>query len=122
MRRTALYATIAVAAAFLLALPLGILLLLDPAAQAQCGTPTGPGPASVGGVPQNFLPIFEGAAQQYGLGADGWAYLAALNYAESAFDTSTQPGVHSGANSAGAAGPMEIGIGGAATDNWDTAI
>ena len=25
-------------------------------------------------------------------------------------------------NSAGAAGPMQIGIGGAATDNWDTIV
>ena len=122
MRRAVLYATIAVLLAFALGVPLGIVLLLDPAASAQCGTPAGPGPSNVTGVPQNLLSIFEGAAQQYGLGSDGWAYLAALNYAESTFGTSNLPGVHSGANSAGAAGPMQIGIGGQASDNWDTVV
>ena len=97
-------------------------LRLDPAASAQCGTPAGSGPSNVTGVPQNLLGIFEGAAQQYGLGSDGWAYLAALNYAESTFGTSNLPGVHSSANSAGAAGPMQIGIGGQASDNWDTVV
>ncbi|MGH2869000.1 MAG: hypothetical protein ACRDNK_15760, partial [Solirubrobacteraceae bacterium] len=54
----------------------------------------------------------------------GWAYLAALNNAESTFGTNNGPGtgVLSGSNSAGAAGPMQIGIGGAATDNWDTIL
>jgi len=113
----------AIAALMVLGLPLAILLLLDPSAQAACGSsPTGPGPASVPGIPTNLLPIFEGAGQQYGLGNNGWAYLAALNNAESTFGTSQLPGVHSGSNSAGAAGPMQIGIGGAATDNWDTIV
>src|SRR5664279_1634749 len=115
----------AIAALMALALPVAILLLLDPASSAACGgTPTGPGPSSVPGVPQRFLPIYEGAAQQYGLGNDGWAYLAALNYAESSFATDNGPGtgVLSGSNYAGAAGPMQIGIGGAATDNWSTVV
>src|ERR1039458_3499092 len=113
----------AIAALMVLGLPLAILLLLDPSAQAACGSsPTGPGPASVPGIPTNLLPIFEGAGQQFQLGNNGWACLAALNYAESTFGTSQLPGVHSGSNSAGAAGPMQIGIGGAATDNWDTIV
>ena len=116
----------AAAGAFLvLGVPLMILLVLDPSAQAACGgTPTGPGPSSVPGIPPNLLPIFEGAAQQFELGNDGWAYLAALNDAESSFGTDNGPGtgVLSGSNSAGAAGPMQIGIGGAATDNWDTIV
>jgi hypothetical protein len=115
----------AIAALIVLGLPLTILLLLDPSSQAACGgTPTGPGPASVPGIPQNLLAIFEDAAQQYGLGNDGWAYLAALNNAESTFGTDNSPGtgVLSGSNSAGAAGPMQIGIGGAASDNWDTIV
>jgi len=115
--------SVAIAAALVLGLPLMILLMLDPSSQAACsGTPTGPGPASVPGIPTNLLPIFEGAGQQFQLGNNGWAYLAALNYAESTFGTSQLPGVHSGSNSAGAAGPMQIGIGGAATDNWDTIV
>jgi hypothetical protein len=115
----------AIAAALVLGLPLMILLVLDPSSQAACtSSPTGPGPASVPGIPQNLLPIFEGAAGQFQLGNDGWAYLAALNNAESTFGTNNGPGtgVLSGSNSAGAAGPMQIGIGGAATDNWDTII
>jgi hypothetical protein len=115
----------ATCALIVLGLPLMILLLLDPSSQAACGgSPTGPGPASVPGIPTNLLPIFEGAAQQFQLGNDGWAYLAALNNAESTFGTNNAPGtgVLSGSNSAGAAGPMQIGIGGAATDNWDTIV
>jgi hypothetical protein len=115
----------AIAAVIVLGLPLTILLLLDPASSAACGeTPTGPGPASVPGIPTNLLPIFEGAAQQFALGNEGWAYLAALNDAESTFgtDDGSGTGVLSGSNSAGAAGPMQIGIGGAATDNWDTIV
>jgi hypothetical protein len=112
-------------AVLVIGLPLMILLALDPASASGCGgTPTGPGPASVAGIPQNLLPIFEGASQQFGLGSDGWAYVAALNNAESTFGTNNGPGtgVLSGSNSAGAAGPMQIGIGGAATDNWDTIV
>jgi hypothetical protein len=87
-------------------LPLMILLALDPASQAACaGTPTGPGPSSFPGIPSNLLPIFDGASQQFALGSDGWAYLAALNNAESTFATNNGPrtGVLSGSNSAGGA-------------------
>ena len=115
----------ATAALIVLGLPLTILLLLDPTSSPPCGgSPTGPGPVSVPGIPTSLLSIFEGAAQQFALGSDGWAYLAALNDAESTFGTDNGPGtgVLSGANSAGAAGPMQIGIGGAATDNWDTIV
>jgi hypothetical protein len=117
--------TAAIAALMVLGLPLMILLLLDPSSQTACsGTPTGPGPTSVPGIPTNLLPIFEGAAKQFQLGNNGWAYLAALNNAESTFGTNNGPGtgVLSGSNSAGAAGPMQIGIGGGATDNWDTIV
>ena len=111
----------ATAVVVVLGIPLMILLALDPGSSQACGAaPAGPGPATVAGIPSQLLPIFEGAAQQFQLGSDGWAYLAALNDAESTFGTSQLPGVHSGANSAGAAGPMQIGIGGAATNNWGT--
>jgi cell wall-associated NlpC family hydrolase len=43
-----------------------------------------------------------------------WAVLAAIGKVESNFGRSTLPGVSSGANPAGAAGPMQMGIGGAA--------
>ncbi len=109
-----------------LGFPLTILLVLDPSAsRADCGggggTPTGPGPARVPRVPQKFLPIYEAASQHFGLGNDGWAYLAALNYAESDFGQDNGPGtgVAYGAAPSGAAGPMEIGTGGASADGWD---
>jgi hypothetical protein len=102
-----------------------IALALTIASLGQTGgacAPSGPGPGSVQGVPSQFLPYFEGAGAYYQLGPAGWAYLAALNNAESSFgtDTSADSGVTSGSNYAGAAGPMQIGIGGAASDNWDT--
>ncbi len=110
--------------AIVLAVPLTIVLLLDPSSQAACSAVTGSGPSSVPGIPQQYLPYFTGAGSYFQLGSTGWAYLAALNYAESSFGTDNGPGtgVLSGSNYAGAAGPMQIGIGGAATDNWDTVV
>jgi hypothetical protein len=86
-------------------------------AGAQACTSSEGGP--VGGVPAQLVPLFQGAAAQYNLGPAGAAILAAINYEESDFDQSTLPGVHAGANGAGAAGPMQIGIGGKAGDTWD---
>lgn len=77
------------------------------------------GPTHVAGVPRRFLPYFEGAATRFDLGAHGWAYLAAINFVESRFDDTSMTGVGSGTNSAGAAGPMQIGVAGGAGDTWD---
>ena len=107
----------------LVGLPLMFLLLLAPGSTPSCqgDTQTPPGPANAAGVPTNYLPFFDGAAQHFNLGPHGWAILAAINYRESTFGTSTLPGVHSGSNFAGAAGPMQIGIGGGpAGDGWDS--
>jgi Transglycosylase SLT domain len=82
---------------------------------AQCGgslAATGP----VGGVPAADIPLFEGAAARFGLGARGPSILAAINYVESTFGTSNLAGVHSGTNSAGAAGPMQFLAGTWATE------
>jgi murein DD-endopeptidase MepM/ murein hydrolase activator NlpD len=98
-----------------LAMALIVLAALAGINAQACTSPSGP----VGGVPAALVPIFEGAASRYNLGPEGAAILAAINYEESDFGASTLPGVHSGANSAGAAGPMQIGIGGAAGDTWD---
>jgi hypothetical protein len=83
-------------------------------AQACISTQSEP----VAGVPAQLVPLFQGAAAKYNLGPEGAAILAAINYEESDFD-SNEPGVRSGANNAGAAGPMQIGIGGKAGDTWD---
>jgi hypothetical protein len=101
---------------------LAVLLALTAvsASQAQCGAGLLGAGGPVGGVPAADVPIFEGAAAEFGLGDRGPSILAAINYVESTFGTSTAPGVHSGTNSAGAAGPMQIGTGGTAGDTWDT--
>jgi hypothetical protein len=107
--------------ALVIGVPFGILLLLDPSSsEAACSSSTtGAGPTNVAGIPTKDMPYFDGASQQFDLGPDGWAYLAAINSDESTFDTSNLPGVFSGTNSAGAAGPMQLGVGGAAGDTWD---
>lgn len=85
----------------------------------------GPGPASVQQIPSSLLPVFEAASARFRLGNDGWAYLAGIMDDESSFGRSTASGVTSGSNSAGAAGPMQMGIGvissanGGAGDAWD---
>ena len=89
------------------------------ASQAQCASGLLAGGGPVGGVPAADVAIFQGAAAQYGLGDRGPSILAAINYVESTFGTSTLPGVLSGTNRAGAAGPMQIGVDGAAGDTWD---
>ena len=90
------------------------------ASQAQCGGALLASGGPVGGIPATDLPIFQGAAAQFALGDRGPSILAAINYIESTFDTSTLPGVHSGTNRAGAGGPMQIGVDGQAGDTWDT--
>ncbi len=77
--------------------------------QAQCGGAfAGAGGEPVGGVPPALVPIFQGAAARYQLGPHGASILAAINYIESTFGQSNLPGVHSGANYAGAEGPMQF--------------
>jgi len=90
------------------------------ASQAQCAGGLAGAGGPVGGVPTTDIPIFQGAAAEFALGDRGPSILAAINYVESTFDTSALPGVHSGTNPAGAAGPMQIGVDGQAGDTWDT--
>ncbi len=75
--------------------------------QAACGI-GGSGAGPVGGVPAADIPIFQGAAAKFGLGDRGPSILAAVNQVESDFGMSNQAGVHSGANGAGAEGPMQF--------------
>lgn len=85
---------------------------------AACTVAPGSSPLTPAPIPDALLPYFAGAATQFGLGPAGWSYLAAVNEVESDFDDVSLPGVASGANPYGAAGPMQIGIGGAAGDTW----
>jgi hypothetical protein len=79
------------------------------ASQAQCGgASAGAGAEPVGGVPAALIAVFQGAAARYQLGPHGASILAAINDVETTFGQSDLPGVHSGANYAGAEGPMQF--------------
>jgi len=66
-------------------------------------------------IPADYLHFYRHAGQTYGV---PWPVLAGIGEVESDQGRSALPGVHSGANPFGAAGPMQIGIGGAAGDQW----
>jgi len=74
------------------------------------------GPARVAGIPDTYLRWYERAAGTC-TGLD-WSLLAAVGWSESDHGRSPLPGVRSGANQAGAAGPMQLGIGGKAGPTW----
>jgi peptidoglycan DL-endopeptidase CwlO len=66
-------------------------------------------------IPSDYLYWFQHVGTQYGV---PWVILAGIGKVESDDGQTTLPGVHSGANAFGAAGPMQIGIGGAAGNQW----
>jgi hypothetical protein len=59
-------------------------------------------------IPANYLPWLQRATSRYELGPRGLSMIAAIHKVESDFGRSTLPGVHSGTNSAGAAGPGQF--------------
>ena len=66
-------------------------------------------------IPANYLALFKATGHKYGI---PWVILAGIGRVESDDGRTTLPGVHSGSNAFGAAGPMQIGIGGASGDTW----
>ena len=66
-------------------------------------------------IPADYLSWYKKVGQQYGV---PWTILAGIGTVESDNGQTTLPGVHSGSNAFGAAGPMQIGIGGAAGNVW----
>jgi peptidoglycan DL-endopeptidase CwlO len=76
-----------------------------------------PAPSKAAGtaIPADYLHLFQQAGHTFGV---PWTILAGIGEVESNDGRSSLPGVHSGANAFGAAGPMQIGIGGAAGDTW----
>ncbi len=82
------------------------------AAAAPQPTASATGRAS---IPVDYLRLYQQMGQKYGV---PWVVLAGIGEVESNDGRSTLAGVHSGANAFGAAGPMQIGIGGAAGDTW----
>ncbi len=77
------------------------------------GQPTGSAKAK--SIPADYLYWYKKVGNQYGV---PWTILAGIGTVESDNGRTTLPGVHSGQNGFGAAGPMQIGIGGAATNVW----
>jgi Transglycosylase SLT domain len=59
-------------------------------------------------IPADYVPWLEKAASRYHLGPRGFSIVAAIHKVESDFGRSPLPGVHSGTNSAGAAGPGQF--------------
>jgi peptidoglycan DL-endopeptidase CwlO len=105
------------AGAALLLLPVLLLAavtgLVSQQASACSAQPPPSGQATT--IPARYLALYRQAGRAYGI---PWNVLAAIGEVESGHGRSGAPGVHSGANSAGAAGPMQFGIGGAAGNTW----
>ena len=105
----------------LLAVPVLVGTNLFFAASAGCsgqqtgavGQPTAGAKAKA--IPADYLYWYKKVGQQYGV---PWTILAGIGTVESDNGQTTLPGVHSGSNAFGAAGPMQIGIGGAAGNVW----
>jgi len=74
-----------------------------------------PSTSAAGSIPANYLALFKSIGAKYKV---PWVVLAGISKVESDDGQTTLPGVHSGANAFGAAGPMQIGIGGASTNTW----
>jgi peptidoglycan DL-endopeptidase CwlO len=66
-------------------------------------------------IPSDYLFWYKKVGQQYGV---PWPILAGIGTVESDNGRTALPGVHSGSNAFGAAGPMQIGIRGAAGNVW----
>jgi cell wall-associated NlpC family hydrolase len=80
-----------------------------------CAAQPPPSAQATATIPATYLALYQQAGQQYGI---AWEILAGIGEAESDHGRSTLPGVHSGANWAGAAGPMQFGTGGLAGNTW----
>jgi len=96
----------AFAASVVIGMPVGILLLLG-GAEPCGGGGSGPAPsaAATNGIPANYLALYQAAGQRYGI---PWNLIAAIGAIETDHGRSTLPGVSSGANYAGAGGPMQF--------------
>jgi peptidoglycan DL-endopeptidase CwlO len=66
-------------------------------------------------IPANYLKWFQLAGLQYNI---PWTVLAGIGKVESDDGRTNLPGVTSGSNAFGAAGPMQIGISGASSNSW----
>ena len=88
----------------------GILGQAAAACQAQP-----PASTAAATIPAAYLADYKKTGTRYGI---PWTVLAGIGEVESGQGRSDAPGVHSGENPAGAAGPMQFGIGGLAGNTW----
>jgi hypothetical protein len=89
---------------------------LLPAGQARDRSTPGASRTAHADIPASYLRHYQRAARRCpGL---SWAVLAAVGKVESDHGRARLPGVRSGANPAGAAGPMQLGIDGRAGPTW----
>jgi hypothetical protein len=95
--------------------------LLDPPAAARpARRPPGPPPNSTAraDIPRGYLATYRAATPRHCAGLS-WTILAGIGKVESDHGRARLPGVRSGWNHAGAAGPMQFGIGvGRAGNAW----
>jgi cell wall-associated NlpC family hydrolase len=83
-------------------------------AGAACQAPPAASTAA-SSIPATYLAGYQKAGARYGI---PWTVLAGIGTVESDNGQSDLPGVHSGTNPYGAAGPMQFGTGGAAGNTW----
>src|SRR6202046_3276080 len=111
-----IHVTVAVAAALVLLaaafLGAGAAVLGQAASACQAQPPASTAAAA---IPAAYLADYQRAGAEFGI---PWTVLAGIGEVESDQGRSGAPGVHSGANPAGAAGPMQFGIGGLAGNTW----
>ena len=100
---------LAAGAAAVVAFPLALLFLVSAAtapSAASTGLAGGPSALALSDIPPSYLVLYLDAAQTCpGL---PWGVLAGIGKVESDHGQSDAPGVHSGANFAGAEGPMQF--------------
>ena len=111
--------TLAFAALLMIPVLIGANLSGTDQAQAACGQRTTAQPdrshTAESDIPTTYLALYEQSGRRYRI---PWNLLAAIGKIESDHGRDHAPGVRSGTNWAGAAGPMQIGVAGAAGDNW----
>jgi hypothetical protein len=100
---------VSLATAGILALP--VLLVFG----ALLGGGRAEGPASVPDIPAEYLALYRQAAEHYGLGVEGWSYLAAVGRVECDHGRSPLRGCQAGSNVAGARGPAQF-----LASTWET--
>jgi peptidoglycan DL-endopeptidase CwlO len=98
----------------------GASLLFAGGSGSDCGTATnavqpGVSTEAADSIPSNYLMWFQRVGLQYNV---PWTILAGIGKVESDDGRTNLPGVTSGQNGFGAAGPMQIGIQGASTNTW----